>query len=137
MGRAKLFSTFIRWGDLPFVLETLQGLRNSGVKDKVFVLQNLRNDEQLIVTFNIEEDSNSLRNELPAGSIPVHRKKEVNTLYSINALNEVIKSFNDGVVDPTMDIPWEHYSNSFLIIRSGKLSIIPTKLNRVVDLEEM
>jgi hypothetical protein len=32
-------------------------------------------------------------------TILVHRKKETNTLYTINALNELIKKLNGGVVD--------------------------------------
>lgn len=139
MIKTKLFSTFINIGDLDDTLDTLFSLKDNGVglKGKIFVLDNLRNTDQLIVTFNIEGDSDALRHELPIGSIPVHRNKSTNTLYSINALNEIIRAFNNGVVDPTVEVPWKHYANMFLIIRNSELHIIPTRLQSVIELEKV
>ena len=49
-------------------------------------------------------------------TISIHRKKETNTLYTVNALNEVIKDLNNGILDKTMIIPWESYENSFILV---------------------
>ena len=43
-------------------------------------------------------------------------KKETNTLYTVNALNEVIKDLNNGILDKTMIIPWSAYENSFILV---------------------
>ena len=136
--RVTLFSYFLEVEKINDFLEDLTSLRDEGVfiKDKIFILDNLRNPEQAIITFNVVGGMDFSKVHLPSGIIPVHRKKETNTLYSINALNEIIKANNNGKIDPTMSIPWEHFSNSFLITRAGHLTVIPTRLNRIVDLEE-
>jgi len=137
MYKVTLFANFVRGEEIDALIQELINIASEGieVKSKVFVLENLRDDNQYIVTFNIAGDSGAIRDYLPEGSIPVHRKREVNVLYSINALNEIIKAHNDGQVDPTKSIPWEHYRNTFLITRSGELNSIPTKLYKVVELE--
>jgi hypothetical protein len=45
----------------------------------------------------------------------LYTKKETNTLYTVNALNEVIKDLNNGILDKTMIIPWEAFENSFIL----------------------
>jgi hypothetical protein len=131
-----LFASFAKESELDEVIDQVSQLRYMGVslKEKIFILENLRSGDQYIVTFNVEGDIGPFRDSLPVGSIPIHRKKETNTLYSINALNEIIKAHNAGKVDPTMTIPWEHFANSFLITRSGELSVMPTKIHKVVNL---
>jgi len=137
MYKVTLFANFVRGEEIDALIEELTRLvaDDIDVKNKVFVLENLRDENQYIVTFNVAGDSGMIRDHLPEGSIPVHRKREVNVLYSINALNEIIKAHNDGQVDPTKSIPWEHYKNTFLVTRSGELNSIPTKLYKVVELE--
>jgi hypothetical protein len=137
MYKVTLFANFVRGDEIEVLVQELMRLANEDieVKSKVFVLENLRDENQYIVTFNVAGDSGHIRDHLPEGSIPVHRKREVNVLYSINALNEIIKAHNDGQVDPTKSIPWEHYRNTFLVTRSGELNSIPTKLYKVVELE--
>ena len=137
MYKVTLFANFVRGEEIDALIEELTRLvaDDIDVKNKVFVLENLRDENQYIVTFNVAGDSGMIRDHLPEGSIPVHRKREVNVLYSINALNEIIKAHNDGQVDPTKSIPWEHYKNTFLVTRSGELNSIPTKLYKVMELE--
>jgi hypothetical protein len=137
MYKVTLFANFVRGEEIDTLIQELVSLAQEDieVKNKVFVLENLRDENQFIITFNVVGDSGHIRDYLPLGSIPVHRKREVNVLYSINALNEIIKAHNDGQVDPTKSIPWEHYRNTFLITRSGELNSIPTKLYKVVELE--
>jgi len=38
-------------------------------------------------------------------TISLHRKKITNTLYTINALNELIKTINNGVLDTKYQVP--------------------------------
>jgi hypothetical protein len=45
----------------------------------------------------------------------VHRKKETNTLYTVNALNEIIQRINNGVLDKTYQLEWHNYRNSLLL----------------------
>ena len=48
-------------------------------------------------------------------TISIHRKKETNTLYTVNALNEVIRVVNNGVLDKSYQLDWQQYQNSFIL----------------------
>ena len=77
---------------------------------------------------NDDIDFNSVQN-----TISLHRKKQSNTLYTINALNEVIRELNGGVLDKRFPIPWEDYHNSLLLTNDNGLNKIPTKIHSIVD----
>ena len=63
----------------------------------------------------------------------IHRKKETNTLYTINALNEVIRELNGGVLDKRFPIPWNDYYNCLLLTNDYGLNKIPTKIHSIID----
>jgi hypothetical protein len=67
-------------------------------------------------------------------TILLHRKKESNTLYTINALNALIKSLNNGVLDTNYRITWLDYKNSILLIQNNDLNIIQTKIHKIINL---
>jgi len=48
-------------------------------------------------------------------TISINRKKESNTLYSINALNALISHLNNGVLDKSFIIDWSNYKNTLLL----------------------
>jgi hypothetical protein len=64
----------------------------------------------------------------------VHRKKETNTLYTINALNDLIKKLNGGVVDPSYRVNWQHYKNCILLTNHIELKQFNTKVYKIVEL---
>jgi hypothetical protein len=66
-------------------------------------------------------------------TISLHRKKQTNTLYTINALNEVIRSLNEGILDKTFSVPWEEYKNSLLLTNEDGLNVIPTRIYSIID----
>ncbi len=82
---------------------------------KIFVLQNMRDPEEIFCTYNIEQGE--YKSYLDK-TISIHRKRETNTLYTINALNELIKYLNDGMLDKSFPIPWDQYENSLLVTDS-------------------
>ena len=55
--------------------------------NKIFVLE-VKDNNEFVLTYNIEMSNLA---SIPENTILVHRKKESNTLYTINALNELIK----------------------------------------------
>jgi len=57
-------------------------------------------------------------------TISIHRKKETNTLYTVNALNEVIRRVNNGVLDKTYQLDWSHYQNSFILTDDSGYRVI-------------
>jgi hypothetical protein len=107
--RTQLLCTFAHKTNLDIVIEYIK--QNFEVPEKrIFVFSNYANRNELYCTFNAEDNGHRGKN-----TISIHRKKETNTLYTVNALNEVIKDLNNGVLDKTMIIPWEAFENSFIL----------------------
>ena len=97
---------------------------------KIFVLF-VKTTNESVVTYNVEQGN---VNSIPANTILVHRKKESNTLYTINALNDLIKKLNGGEVDPTFKIEWQNYKNCVLLTQHGDVKQLNTKIYKIVDL---
>ena len=68
-------------------------------------------------------------------TIALHRKKQSNTLYTINALNEVIRKKNNGVLDKKFPIEWSEFQNSLLLVNDKGLNIIPTRIHKIINTE--
>mgnify|MGYP007089911592 FL=1 len=59
------------------------------------------------------------------GTITINRKKDSDTLYSINALNALIREQNNGVLDKSYRVEWQHYANRLLLTdREGNFRCI-------------
>ena len=97
----RLFATFTQQEAIEELVNTLSSTYNIMYK-KMFVLF-VKSTNEYVVTYNVEQGN---VNSIPQNTILVHRKKESNTLYTINALNDLIKKLNGGVVDPTYKINW-------------------------------
>jgi hypothetical protein len=69
-----------------------------------------------------------------ANTISLHRKKITNTLYTINALNELIMEINNGVLDTKFELPWEMYKNMILITNKEGLSRISTRILKIINI---
>jgi len=129
--RTQLLCTFTQVDRLDDILELIE-LCNDILYDKIYVFQNLKERNQLICTYNVEHDEENHPEDIP-NTISLHRKKQSNTLYTINALNEVIRSLNNGVLDKRFPIPWGDYQNSLLLTNENGLNKIPTKIYKIVD----
>ena len=125
----RLFCTFTPLEELDNLIEDLSHTY-SIMYNKMFVLHIKSNDEY-VVTYNV--DQNNVDN-IPENTILVHRKKESNTLYTINALNELIKKLNGGVVDTSYQVNWLHYKNSILLTQHNELNQLNTKIHKIIDL---
>ena len=103
------------------------------VFNKVYVLQNENNVNELICTYNVDTKGGVDYNKV-AGTISLHRKKYSNTLYTINALNECIKNLNNGVMDEKFMVPWENFKNMLLITNSDGLNKINTRIYKIIEI---
>tara|TARA_X000001036_G_scaffold419652_1_gene439699 strand:- start:315 stop:710 length:396 start_codon:yes stop_codon:yes gene_type:complete len=101
--------------------------------DKIYVLQNEDKNKELICTYNVDQDEKIDFNSVD-NTISLHRKKLSNTLYTINALNELIKTINNGVLDTKYQVPWELYKNMILITNKDGLQRIPTRILKIINL---
>ena len=124
----KLFCTFTTLEGLEGLVKSLSS-KYSIMYNKMFALHIKSNDEY-VLTYNVEQGN---VNEIPESTILVHRKKETNTLYTINALNELIKSLNGGVVDTKFPINWQHYKNCILLTQHNELKQLNTKIHKIIE----
>lgn len=126
----KLFCTFATEDTLDNILQEIQE-RYKIIYNKIFVLYSKSQDEY-ICTYNV--DFGNIGTFLD-NTILVHRKKESNTLYTINALNTLIKELNGGVLDTNYRINWPDYRNCILLTKGPELKRVNTKLYKIVELE--
>ncbi len=95
------------------------------IDNKIFIFANENNLRELYLTFNVEK--NDLNNRFK-GTISIHRKKQTNTLYTLNAMNKLIADENDGVYDKNFQLSWELYKNSIILTNDVGVKIVPLKL---------
>jgi len=127
----KLFATFSKKEDIEETINTITG-RYTILYNKIFILESKDSDE-LICTYNIDPGNLSMTTVLP-NTILVHRKKESNSLYTINALNTLIKSLNNGYADPNYKVNWNDYKNTILLTNGPDLRKLETSIYKIVNL---
>ena len=125
----RLFCTFSQLEDLDNLIYTLTK-RYDIMYNKMFILQ-VKSNNEYVVTYNVDQGN---VNDIPDNTILVHRKKETNSLYTINALNELIKSLNGGVVDTRFIINWQHYKNCILLTQHNEIKQLNTRIYKIVEI---
>ena len=125
----RLFATFTQQETIDDLINNLS-LSYDIMYKKMFVLF-IKSTNEYVITYNVEHGN---VNSIPVNTILVHRKKESNTLYTINALNDLIKKLNGGVVDQSYKVNWQHYRNCILLTQQGEVKQLNTKIYKIVDL---
>lgn len=100
------------------------------VYNRIFVLS-IESSNEFICSFNISKGT--YNKQLP-GAMLVHRKKETNTLYTINSLNTLIKRETDGQLDSKYAVDWSNYKNSLLVTSNNTLKVLKTKVYQIINL---
>ena len=99
---------------------------------KIFILK-LEPSKELVISYNIIPAN---ENSFLPNTIMVHRKKESNTMYTINALNRLISDLNKGVVDKSFQVDWDIYRNSVILTNGDSYKVLKTSLFRIVDVQK-
>ena len=97
---------------------------------KIFVLES-PDSQEYMCTYNIELEGGSTK--ILHNTILLHRKKDSNTLYTINALNTLIKSLNGGVLDTKFAINWLDHKNSILLTQGEDIRKLNTSIHRIIN----
>jgi hypothetical protein len=130
--KTQLLASFTAKEDLD---KTIQKIKNAYTIafGKIYVLQNENNVNELICTYNVDLEKGADYNDVK-GTISLHRKKHSNTLYTINALNEVIANLNNGLVDSKFIVPWENFKNTLMVTNSDGLNKISTRIYKIIKI---
>ena len=131
--RTQLLATFTTKSEIDTAVEQIKGAYTI-VFSKIYVLQNEDNTNELICTYNVDlskgADFNDVKN-----TISLHRKKHSNTLYTINALNEVVANLNNGIIDSKFIVPWENFKNTLMVTNSEGLNKISTRIYKIIKID--
>ena len=123
----KLFCTFVTEDVLDEMVSSISSTYTI-MYNKMFVLF-VKSTNEYVITYNVDQGNVS---NIPLNTILVHRKKETNTLYTINALNELIRELNNGYLDIMYKINWVDYKNCVILIRDNMLYKINTKIYNII-----
>lgn len=127
--KTQLLCTFCTKHDLEDSVELIR-LGASVVFDKIYVFENIDDEDSLLCTYNVEKTDDFIQN---SKTMAIHRKKETNTLYTINALNEAIRKANNGILDKKFALEWPEYRNSLLLTNDQGLNVVRTKLYKIIN----
>jgi len=127
--RTQLLCTFAHRKDLDLIIDYISKSYTISEK-RMFVFANAEKDSELYVTYNVEPDDY----KKTPNTIMIHRKKETNTLYTVNALNAIIRKSNNGVLDKKFVINWQIYDNSLMLTDGDDVRHIHLDLYKRIDL---
>ena len=130
--KSQLLSTFTTKNNLDNTIKLIESSYTI-IFNKIYVLQNEDNIDELICTYNVDT-KNGVDYNAVKGTISLHRKKHSNTLYTINALNEVIANLNNGLVDSKFVVPWENFKNTLMVTNSDGLNKINTRIYKIIKI---
>ena len=130
-----LLATFVKSRNVGHVINLIRDNFNL-VNNQIFLLKDKDFNYKKILTYNVFKDG-SIFSDKVRNTISLHRKKESNTLYTLNALNEVIRIQNFGETDNTFTVNWDLYKNSILLLNKTddgyeELKKINTELIKII-----
>lgn len=127
--KTQLLLTFTGYEYIDDVIENIKSVYELS-DNRIFVLVNKRNPKEAYLTYNVVKKNYV---DTPSRTILVHRKKETNTLYTINAVNQAILD-EVGVYDHNYDLNWNQYKNSLLLTDDYGLRKVSTKLDTIKEI---
>jgi len=125
----QLLCTFSNANDFRVIAEEIRKFYEV-YSNRIFAFVNSKNPKEMYLTYNVL----NMRKDAPkfSNTILIHRKKEFNCLYSLNALNTLIKE-EHGCLDKSFILNWKLYSDSLVISGDVSVRIIPLKISAILD----
>ena len=126
----QLLCTFSSVKNYKTVIEEIKKFYNV-YNGRFFVFSNMNSLEEIFITYNIINNNKEFTKF--TNTISIHRKKQTNTLYTLNAMNQIIKDENDGVFDKSFSVNWELYKNSLIITGEPSIRVLPIKILKIIN----
>ena len=135
--RGVLLASFIITDDEQKIQEEVEFIVNNIeiTNNLIFLLQDAENPEKKIITYNaVVEKGKPFNPRL--FTMRMHRKKQTNTLYTINALNAAVASQHEGKTGKDLKLDWTQYENSILLTAGKELKVHPVKVDKIFKIED-
>ena len=132
-----LLASFLDSYEEDYVLKEVEFIANNLelTNSMVFLLEQKTETPRLFLTYNAVTQKGR-RFHPSLFTMRVHRKKQTNTLYTINALNLAIAAEHDGKTGRDLKLNWENYQNSILLTTGKKLQSHPIEVLKIFKIEE-
>jgi hypothetical protein len=127
--KRQLLCTFSTISSFKNTIEEIRKFYNV-YNNRFFVFENENNNKDVYITYNILNSDNKFKKFL--NTISIHRKKESSTLFSLDALNVLIKE-ECGCLNKSFVLDWNLFKNSFIITGDVSVRIIPIKLIDIIS----
>lgn len=133
--KGTLLASFISDYSDEQILEEVQYIADhlNLTNNTIFLLVDKNSPEKKVLTYNAQITGSGSNPRLYTTRI--HRKKQTNTLYTINALNAALELEHDGQSGKHLKLDWEKYSNSILLITGKKLRVHPVEVLKIFKIE--
>tara|TARA_R100000353_G_scaffold159584_1_gene119086 strand:- start:3 stop:545 length:543 start_codon:yes stop_codon:yes gene_type:complete len=132
-----LLASFINTDDEDQILQEVEFIAANAnlTNNYIFLLRDKENPQRKIITYNVaggkqEKSVNRLF------TLRVHRKKQTNTLYTINALNTAIAKEHNGQTGKHLKLNWEEYQDSLLMTSGKELAVYHIEVVKIFKIED-
>ncbi len=135
--RGLLLASFLTSDDDDYIMTEVESIVHTlELTNKfVFLLRHAEDPTKKILTYNaVTEPGKPFNPRLY--TIRIHRKKQTNTLYTINALNYAVAAQHDGATGKNLKLNWEEYTNCLLMSTSKKLQVHPIEVVKIFKIED-
>ena len=132
-----LLASFITTNDEQQIQEEVQFIADNLnlTAPYIFLMQNATDPSKKILTYNAETEKGKSFNPR-LYTMRLHRKKQTNSLYTINALNLALALEHDGASGRHLKLDWEKYQNTMLLTAGKKLQTYPVEVLKIFKIED-
>lgn len=123
----QLLCTFTNLTDFKNIIQEIHSFYDVYNK-RIFGFCNEKKPEEIYLTYNVLNVSKA--EPKFKNTILIHRKKQTNTLYTLNSLNRLVEE-ETGHKDHSYIIDWNLYQNSLIITGDISIRIIPLKILKI------
>lgn len=120
----RLYCTFVPVDRLRESIESLKGC----AQGRIFILD-IGKDSEVVVTYNAQV---RIPEDFLKSTVLCHRHKLTRTLYTVNALNWIIRKENGGLEDRNFKIDWDRYQDRMLVVQDKNLIEFKTKILNII-----
>ena len=135
--RGVLLASFVSAADPEKIQTEVEFIANNMelTNNLIFLLHQKDDPSKKILTYNITMTGQRDLNPR-LFTMRVHRKKQTNTLYTINALNRAVALEHGGQTGKHLKLDWAKYANSIMIVTGNELKVYEVEVSKIFQIQE-